>query len=416
MGSSATALKTNRDNMKLLVVLSLTSVALGGMDYEMVQKWQKLKAMESCWGEENMKLVMVDMKKAIAKCSHEDAPELSLPPYRSSYRFVNTMINKGDNYENINDMATMFAKMMHEMKNRNSNYQVNSYFRHGDNKMDKMRMMMKMMKMSNMMNDHSSSSYRSDDDDMYDMFSEMLDSSSDRMDNYRSSDYSNQMGRMSHFKNMFNNMRYKRAAGDNLDLGDRLVEKLAEQKHHVEAKIGNMTCVMRELNVLDASNNIDVQAMKRDIQKYTMPSEWFKNKYEHLLDTCYEMATNLPADIADNSVVTGDYLRHRQARRGQDVHKVLREGQDQALHAPGHQEQGLVQLWSNGGHPAGDPAHRARVLPTCHAAAARQGDGLHDRWHVSRFSALERPSLGPACSGASCRRLQLPTVFHASNN
>merc|ERR1712156_7935 len=136
-----------------------------------------------------MKLVMVDMKKAIAKCSHEDAPELSLPPYRSSYRFVNTMINKGDNYENINDMATMFAKMMHKMK-----------------------MMMKMMKMSNMMNDHSSSSYRSDDNDMYDMFSEMLDSSSDRMDNYRSSDYSNQMGRMSHFKNMFNNMRYKRAA------------------------------------------------------------------------------------------------------------------------------------------------------------------------------------------------------------
>merc|ERR1712117_680661 len=145
-----------------------------------------------------MKLVMVDMKKAIAKCSHEDAPELSLPPYRSSYRFVNTMINKGDNYENINDMATMFAKMMREMK------------------------------MSNMMNDHSSSSYHSDDNDMYDMFSEMFDSSSDRMDNYRSSDYSNQMGRMSHFKNMFNNMRYKRAAGDNLDLGDRLVEKLAE--------------------------------------------------------------------------------------------------------------------------------------------------------------------------------------------
>merc|ERR1712027_257309 len=173
------------------------------------------------------------------------------------------------------------------MKNRNSNYQVNSYSRHGDNKMDKMRMMMKMMKMSNMMNDHSSSSYRSDDDDMYDMFSEMFDSSSDRMDNYRSSDYSNQMGRMSHFKNMFNNMRYKRAAGDNLDLGDRLVEKLAEQKHHMEAKIGNMTCVMKELNVLDASNNIDIQAMKRDIQKYTMPSD-------------------LPADIAENSVVTGD--------------------------------------------------------------------------------------------------------------
>merc|ERR1712032_1569696 len=228
--------------------------------------------MESCWGEENMKLVMVDMKKAIAKCSHEDAPELSLPPYRSAYRFTNTMINKGNSYEHVNDMATMFAKMMYEMKNRNHNnyntYSSNSH--HGDSKMDKMRMMMKMMKMSNMMDDYPSSSYSSDDS-AFDMFSDMFDSS-DRMDNYRSS---------SDYKN-------------------------PEQKHHMEAKIGNMTCVMRELNVLDASNNIDVQAMKRDIQKYTMPSEWFKNKYEHLLDTCYEMATNLPADIADNSVVTGD--------------------------------------------------------------------------------------------------------------
>merc|ERR1712218_216475 len=229
------------------------------------QKWQKLKAMESCWGEENMKLVMVDMKKAIAKCSHEDAPELSLPPYRSAYRFTNTMINKGNSYEHVNDMATMFAKMMYEMKNRNHNnyntYSSNSH--HGDSKMDKM--MMKMMEMSNMMDDYPSSSYSSDDS-AFDMFSDMFDSS-DRMDNYRSSsDYKNPMGRMSQFKNMFNSMRFKRAAG----------------------------------------NNIDVQAMKRDAQKYSMPSEWFKNKYEHLLDICYEMATNLPADIADNSVVTGD--------------------------------------------------------------------------------------------------------------
>merc|ERR1712043_123629 len=230
------------------------------------QKGMKLKAMESCWGEENMKLVMVDMKKAIAKCSHEDAPELSLPPYRSAYRFTNTMINKGDDYEHINDMATMFAKMMHHMKNQNRNTfspysAMSSNSHHGDSKMDTMKMMMQMMKMKNMMrdNDYSSSSYNSDN--AFDMFSDMFDQQS----NYKSSsDYNNQMGRMSQFKNMFNSMRFKRAAGDNLDLGDRLVEKLAEQKHHMEAKIGNMTCVMRELNVLDASNNIDVQAMKRD--------------------------------------------------------------------------------------------------------------------------------------------------------
>merc|ERR1712192_228755 len=165
------------------------------------------------------------------------------------------------------------------------------------------------MKMSNMMNDnqdYSSSSY-SNDNDAFDMFSEIFDSS-DRMDNYRSSyDNKNQMGRMSHFKNMFNSMRFKRAAGDNLDLGDRLVEKLAEQRHYMEAKIGNMTCVLRETNGIDASNNLDLQAMKRDAQQYTMPSPWFGQKYEQMLDNCYEMATNLPAEIADNSVVSGSF-------------------------------------------------------------------------------------------------------------
>merc|ERR1711865_775233 len=105
-----------------------------------------------------------------------------------------------------------------------------------------MKMMMKMMKMSQMMNDndYSPSTYSSDN-------------GFDRLDTYRTPEHKNTMGRMSQFKNMFNSMRFKRAAGDNLDLGDRLVEKLAEQRHHMEAKIGNMTCVMRELNVLDAS-------------------------------------------------------------------------------------------------------------------------------------------------------------------
>merc|ERR1712018_822118 len=121
-------------------------------------------------------------------------------------------------------------------------------------------------------NDHtySSSSYNSDSD-MFDMFSDMFDNY-EQKDNYRSSsDYKNPMGRMSQFKNMFNSMRFKRAAGDNLDLGDRLVEKLAEQKHQMEAKIGNMTCVMRELNVLDASNNIDVQAIRGTSRSTTCP-------------------------------------------------------------------------------------------------------------------------------------------------
>merc|ERR1712024_101105 len=175
-----------------------------------------------------------------------------------------------------------------------------------------MKMMMMKMKMKDMMR----TNYQ-DDYDMSEFFKSMR--SSDRMDNYRTGSYRKndpmsqfkQMG--SQFKQMFNSYRSKRQASrrtqpsDNLDLGDRLVEKLAEQKRHMEQTIGNMTCVLKETNALDASNNLDIQAMKRDMQQYTMPSPWFGQKYEQILDTCYEMATNLPREIADNSVVSGSF-------------------------------------------------------------------------------------------------------------
>merc|ERR1711971_400761 len=123
-----------------------------------------------------------------------------------------------------------------------------------------------------------------DDYDMADFFKSMGSSDNYRTGSYRKNDP------MSQFKQMFNSYRSKRQVAyqvDNLDLGDRLVEKLAEQKHQMEAKIGNLTCVLRETNGIDASNNLDLQAMKRDAQQYTMPSPWFGQKYEQMLDSCY---------------------------------------------------------------------------------------------------------------------------------
>merc|ERR1712156_737001 len=148
--SSHLFLNFSPQKMKFLVLLALVGVVFAEMmeNEEMMEKWMKMKAMESCWGKENMKLYTVSMKRAIAKCHQEDAPELSLPPFRSSYRFVNTVINQGNDMEMLKNM--MFAMSM---------------------------------------------------------------------------------------------------------------------------------------------------SMNRDVQKYTMPSPWFGQKYEQILDTCYEMATNLPAEI-----------------------------------------------------------------------------------------------------------------------
>merc|ERR1719273_2231319 len=55
--------------------------------------------------------------------------------------------------------------------------------------------------------------------------------------------------------NFNNNMRFKRQAEAGvtnvLDLGDRLRDKIVEAEKHAEQKIGNMTCVMKEMNIIN---------------------------------------------------------------------------------------------------------------------------------------------------------------------
>merc|ERR1712144_77963 len=99
-------------------------------------------------------------------------------------------------------------------------------------------------------------------------------------------------------------MRYKRQAGDSLALNDRLKEKLEHMmEEHVE-EISNMTCVLRELNVIDQNNNIDISAMKKDAEQYKMPSAWFGDRYEEILESCHQVAENLPASLQDKVLPT----------------------------------------------------------------------------------------------------------------
>merc|ERR1712013_797917 len=74
-----------------------------------------------------------------------------------------------------------------------------------------------------------------------------------------------------------------------------------------KGKIGDMTCVLKEMNCLNAENEIDVRAMKKDSGQYNMPSVWFKNRYEEILDTCYEVATNLPEKLNKQEIISGEF-------------------------------------------------------------------------------------------------------------
>jgi len=331
--------------MKVFAVLLLASYALahGGDNSHMFRTWSKTKAMESCWGEDNMKIYTVNMKKAIAKCNQVDAPELDLPPYRAVDRFVNVMLSFAREMEsNQFDQLYKMMGVIHENQYRGSG---NKYRRpHYEQRMDRFQMMMKFKEMMDdmqyddsfmdqdmmpysMMKSKYNNKWGMDNkmdmekfEKMFDMVKQMKHQSY-KMDEMRDSspiaafrsamNFDNNNHKSMDFNkmaNFFKNFRSKRAADtDALALNDRLKEKIQHVFEEQQSKIGNMTCVLREMNCLNAENEIDVRAMKKDAEQYNMPSVWFKNRYEEILDTCHEVATNLPEKLDKQEIVTGEF-------------------------------------------------------------------------------------------------------------
>jgi len=297
--------------MKFLLAFCLLGLVAGSEDYKMFMKWAKTKAMESCWGEDNMKVYTVNMKKAVAKCQQKDVPELDLPPLRAINRMVNNMVNmaghKEDQHQEM-EYFTRFFRFMQMMKMMDPpNYDQDRAKPYSQmnkevdiNMMEKFKMMMMMKEM--MDNKHvdptgswskfDNNERRNEEPSMYNFVKKM--GYQNENEDYMKSG----SGLESMFRSM-GQMRFKRQAGDSLALNDRLKEKLEHMmEEHVE-QISNMTCVLRELNVIDQNNNIDISAMKKDAEQYKMPSAWFGDRYEEILESCHQVAENLPASLQD---------------------------------------------------------------------------------------------------------------------
>merc|ERR1712087_8552 len=271
----------NSLKMKVLLVLAVAAAvsAHSGEDYKMFMKWAKGKAMESCWGEDNMKLLTLNMKKAVSKCMQEDAPELDLPPFRYMNRFTNSLVSMANSRSQDQDPYKMmkFMVMMKMMQQVGSDNQDHHNFRDSTgakyrNNFD--HQMMDRMDNGNMM------------ENMMKMMSRMM----NKEGQYERSEYDDMSPMMRRFVS-------KRQADDSLQLNDRLKEKLEHVMEEHVSEMSNMTCVLREMNVLNSRNNIDIAAMKADTENYNMPSQWFKQKYFSILDNCYEVAENQPAEL-----------------------------------------------------------------------------------------------------------------------
>merc|ERR1712186_90574 len=212
----------------------------------------KHKAMESCFGENMMKTSFLKMKKAVVKCTGMDMPELDLPMYKNPHRFVHALL------ESAEDLKTM--KMYKAMS---------------------MKMMMKKMFKQEMDDDNESPfgslgatkySGMGGDDSQYKFFEKMMKSMN----------------------------RNKRATDDLFELGDRLTEKLKEETVEMQAKLGNASCVLKELDIIDQNENLDVSGMVQSIERGEwgeFPDEWLKEQHIKDCRNCATFADSIPKTV-----------------------------------------------------------------------------------------------------------------------
>merc|ERR1711915_406387 len=141
--------------MKVFTVLLLAAAAIGHHPHQQ-SEWRQFynfavsKAMESCLGKDNVNKYTVNLKKAVAKCQQQDAPELDLPPYRSMYKFVNTIINSADHMDQQKlHQVFVMLRMMNDNHHDNYDREYHDYdnYDSGHNWMKKQWMKYKMHQM-----------------------------------------------------------------------------------------------------------------------------------------------------------------------------------------------------------------------------------------------------------------------------
>merc|ERR1719203_1936278 len=266
-----------------------------------MKKWSKYKAMEACYGEDITKTQLLKMKRAIAKCSKIDMPELDLPMFNTPYRAIQALLNGASEMEKTNMyrfqevMKTMGATAAGSTGGLGQFQQSKPQYipvpipqsEAKESKPDVVEELMKKMFMRKVMAKFFGDANEDDDDDDQDT------------DDFFGVEDDEKFAEMLFFsKNKNNRNRFKRQS-DLYELGDRLSEKLMEQKEETMEKMGNWTCVLRELRMVDKNMELDLEAMLDNIKDMNIRDPWLLEQTIEDCRTCYAYAQNLPRRLFD---------------------------------------------------------------------------------------------------------------------
>merc|ERR1719284_1625719 len=180
--------------------------------------------------------------------------------------------------------------------------------------MEDLKRFMRFSKFQDMMNQQSHHS------DSYDELKTMLrvHKFSQMMDDYsapRSEETDNMMETMKLIKMMQGMENFKKTSENDQNIAAffRTMGQKTYRDEYDDQKLSSLlksvTATRRfkrqaddSLDLNDHNNNVDLAALKEDSKQYKMPSQWFGDKYEEILDGCYEVSENLPASLQEKYV------------------------------------------------------------------------------------------------------------------
>jgi len=277
--------------MRAFIILACIGVVFAGEDMfgmkKMQKSWMKHKAMESCFGENMMKTSLLKMKKAVVKCTGMDMPELDLPMYNNPHRFVHALLEGAEDLKTMKMFKAMsvLGGQQYNQQSQTSPIQLvlGQQQAPQDNMMKNMFMKMMIKKMFKEEN-------RNVDESPFGNMGSMKYGENDNQDQYK------------FFQNMMKamNSRAKRATDDLFELGDRLTDKLKQETEEWQAKLGNASCVLKELDIIDQNENLDISGMVQSVERGEwgeFPDQWLKEQHIKDCRTCATFADSIPKTV-----------------------------------------------------------------------------------------------------------------------
>jgi len=108
--------------------------------------------------------------------------------------------------------------------------------------------------------------------------------------------YVNQQQPFQQFQQFPQGFRTKRSAG--WDLSPEGIEKM---KHKMMSKISNMTCIMKEMNIIDADNQPKYEYFESEINELAVDQR-LKDDLLEAMDMCRDFAMCLPVEKANTPI------------------------------------------------------------------------------------------------------------------